>query len=88
MIKYPSQYEAEAMRSWFNAFRGLHTSNAPMTHKALEKAEEIRRELHIVIFGDDSPWSLEYPKSRRGLITSPNTIVVWDKHKAEHLGIK
>lgn len=77
---YPSQHDAEAMLTWLEASETVWFGGASSEiRSAFNKADDIRLKLHAKIFGDDSPWSIE----RRG----KKAKVVWDKHKAERLGL-
>lgn len=77
---YPSQEDAEAMAEWFNLMNEHYSGAASNEVKsAINKAESIRIKLHKKIFNDKSPWAI---MSRRG-----KAEVVWDKDKAEALGL-
>jgi len=76
--KYPSQDEAESMSDWYDAVNGISLFGNEVRAE-FDKADKIRIKLHLKIFGDKSPWSLD----RKG----NKTKVVWDKHKAEKLGL-
>lgn len=79
-LKYPSQYEAEAMCDWYNASNQMWFGGAPMVREAFEKAEQIRIKLHMKVFGGESPWSIKRNKNGKA-------VVFWDKDKAEKLGL-
>lgn len=80
-VKYPTQYDAEAMAEWMDAMVNLSLQGAGgEVRKAFSKAETARLQEHNRVFGPSSPWTLK--RTPRG------SVVEWDNRKAEKLGLE
>lgn len=83
MRKYPSQYDAQVLLDIMNA-KGVYTGAATGAFRKLgEDFNSMPKnwgKLYDKAFGEKSPWTYETNKAVR--------TIVWDKDKAEKLGIK
>lgn len=82
-VKYPSEDEAKNLLEWTMALEplGMSMGTSPIVNKAFAKADKARMEVWDKIFGDKSPWRVAISSSGK------KRSVIWDKFKAERLGI-
>lgn len=79
-VKYPSQYDAEAMVELWNALEKVGGGGIGKDVRDLiNKIQNLRTNLHSTIFGEKSPWRVEFKGNKKK--------VVWDKDKAIKIGL-
>jgi len=79
-IKYPSQYDAEFLVEYMQSIQHMSQGGlSPDMQKLYQKIMTIHQPMWKKVFGDKSPWSVESSNRKAK--------VVWNKQKAEALGL-